>query len=103
VWANDCVLVRVRERRKFEEELLRARKGAERARADVEEHAEELRVTNEQLEAQALELELQQEQLHEAAAEMEVQADHLRALNDALQERTDEPTASASRPRRPTA
>jgi len=89
-WANDCVLVRVRERRKFEEELLRARNEAERARADVEEHAEELRMTNEQLEAQALEMELQQEQLHEAAAELEAQADHLRALNDALQERTDE-------------
>jgi signal transduction histidine kinase len=89
-WANDCVLVRVRERRKFEEELLRARKEADRARAEVEEHAEELRVSNEQLESQALEMELQQEQLHEAAAEMEAQAEHLRALNDALQERTDE-------------
>jgi signal transduction histidine kinase len=89
-WANDCVLVRVRERRKFEEELLRARNEAERARAEVEEHAEELRTTNEQLEAQALEMELQQEQLHEAAAELEAQANHLRALNDALQERTDE-------------
>jgi signal transduction histidine kinase len=89
-WANDCVLVRVRERRKFEEELLRARKEADRARAEVEEHAEELRVSNEQLETQAVEMELQQEQLHEAAAEMEAQADQLRALNDALQERTDE-------------
>jgi signal transduction histidine kinase len=89
-WANDCVLMRVRERRKFEEELLRARNEAERARAQVEEHAEELRATNEQLEAQALEMELQQEQLHEAAAALEAQADHLRALNDALHERTDE-------------
>ncbi len=89
-WANDCVVVRVRERRKFEEELLRARKEAERARADLQEHAEELRVTNEQLEAQALEMELQQEMLREAAAEMETQAEHLRALNDALRERTDE-------------
>jgi len=84
------VLVRVRERRKFEEELLRARKEADRARALVEEHAEELRATNEQLEEQAVEMELQQEQLREQAVELEAQADHLRVLNDALQERTDE-------------
>jgi signal transduction histidine kinase len=89
-WVSDCVLVRVRERRKFEEELLRARKEAERARAEVEEHAEELRVSNEQLEEQAVEMELQQEQLREQAVELEAQADHLRTLNDALQERTDE-------------
>ena len=89
-WANDCVLIHVRERRKFEEELLRARREADRARAEVEEHAEELRVSNEQLEAQAVEMELQQEQLREQAVEMEVQAEHLRALNDALRERTDE-------------
>jgi signal transduction histidine kinase len=83
-WASDCVLMRVRERRKFEDELLRARREAERARAEVEEHAEELRATNEQLEQQALELELQQEQLREQTAELEMQADHLGALNDEL-------------------
>jgi signal transduction histidine kinase len=85
-WTTDCVLMRARERRKFEEELLRARKEAERARADVEEHAEELRVTNEQLEEQAVEMELQQEQLREQTVELEVQAEHLRALNDELVE-----------------
>jgi len=89
-WANDCVVMRVRERRKFEEELLRARREADRARAEVEDHAEELRVTNEHLEATAVEMELQQEQLREQAVELEAQADHLQALNDALQERTDE-------------
>ncbi|MFL5537709.1 MAG: histidine kinase dimerization/phospho-acceptor domain-containing protein, partial [Longimicrobiaceae bacterium] len=89
-WTSDCVLMRVKERRKFEEELLRARKEADRARALVEEHAEELRASNEQLEEQAVEMELQQEQLREQAVELEAQADHLRVLNDALQERTDE-------------
>jgi len=89
-WASDCVVMRVRERRRFEEELLRARKEADRARAQVEEHAEELRAANEQLEQTALEMELQQEQLREQAVELEAQADHLKALNDALQERTDE-------------
>jgi len=89
-WSTDCVLMRAGERRKFEDELLRARKEAERARADVEEHAEELRVINEQLEQQAIEMELQQEQLREQAVEMEMQADHLNALNDELMERTEE-------------
>ncbi|HKP77160.1 MAG TPA: ATP-binding protein [Longimicrobiaceae bacterium] len=89
-WSSDCVLMRVKERRKFEEELLRARKEADRARAEVEEHAEELRTTNEQLEEAAVEMELQQEQLREQAVELETQADHLKALNDALQERSDE-------------
>ncbi|MFL5385395.1 MAG: ATP-binding protein [Longimicrobiaceae bacterium] len=89
-WTSDCVLIQVRERRKFEEELLRARREAERARAEVEEHAEELRVSNEQLEEAAVEMALQQEQLREQAVELEAQAEHLRALNDALQERSDE-------------
>jgi len=89
-WTSDCVLMQVRERRKFEEELLRARKEAESARAQADEHAEELRVSNEQLEEAAVEMELQQEQLREQAVELEAQAEHLRALNDALQERTDE-------------
>jgi signal transduction histidine kinase len=90
VWASECVMIQVRERRKFEEELLRARKEAERAREETEKHAEELSVANEQLEAQALELELQQEQLREQTVELEMQADHLRALNDELIERSDE-------------
>ena len=87
---TDCVLMRVKERRRFEEELLRARKEADTARAQVEEHAEELRATNEQLEESTLEMELQQEQLREQAVELEAQADHLKALNDELLERTDE-------------
>jgi PAS domain S-box-containing protein len=87
-WAVDCVLVRVRERRKFEEELLRARREADHARSEVEAHAEELRVSNEQLEAQALEMEMQQARLEEQALEMEMQAEHLRAVNEELMQRT---------------
>ena len=90
VAVSDCVLMQVRERRKFEEALLEARRTAERARAEVEEHAEELRATNEQLEAQAVEMELQQEQLREQAVELEMQADHLQALNQELIDRGEE-------------
>ncbi|HEX9936114.1 MAG TPA: PAS domain-containing sensor histidine kinase [Longimicrobium sp.] len=89
-WATDCVLMRVKERARFEQELLRARREAENARHEVETHAEELRVANETLEQQALELELQQQQLQEQAAELEAQADHLQAVNDELVERGEE-------------
>ncbi|HYH83546.1 MAG TPA: ATP-binding protein [Longimicrobium sp.] len=86
-WANDCVLMEVKERAKFENELLQARREADRMRMEVQEHSEELHAINEQLEQQAIELELQQQQLQEAAAEMESQAEQLQATNDALVER----------------
>ncbi|HEU4561750.1 MAG TPA: ATP-binding protein [Longimicrobium sp.] len=86
-WANDCVLIRVTERAKFEQELLRARREADHARHEVETHAEELRVANETLEHQALELELTHQQLQEQAAELEAQSEHLREMNDVLVER----------------
>ncbi|HEX8696768.1 MAG TPA: PAS domain-containing sensor histidine kinase [Longimicrobium sp.] len=70
-FANDCVLMRVVERRKFEDELLRARKEAERARAAAEASEAELRRANALLEEQAVELELQQERLQEQATELE--------------------------------
>ncbi|HET7228377.1 MAG TPA: PAS domain-containing sensor histidine kinase [Longimicrobium sp.] len=89
-WANDCVFMRVTERAKFEEQLLNARREADRARQAVEEHAEELRAANETLEQQAVELEMVQQQLEEQAVEMEVQSEHLKALNDELMERSDE-------------
>jgi len=54
-WISDCVLMRVTERQKFEDALLRAKKEAEEA--------------NEQLERQALELEMSQQQLLEQAEE----------------------------------
>jgi PAS domain S-box-containing protein len=89
-WAVDCVFMQVRERRRFEDELLRARRDAEQARAAAEEHAERLRLANDLLEEQAMELELHHQQLQEQAAEMEAQAEALQAVNEELQLRTEE-------------
>ena len=89
-WANDCVFMRVTERAKFEEQLLNARRAAEAARHEVEEHAEELRVANETLEQQAVELEMAQQQLEEQAVELQAQADTLQAVNDELVARGEE-------------
>jgi PAS domain S-box-containing protein len=86
-FANDCVLVRVVERRKFEDELLRARRAAEEARAAAEASEAELRRANTLLEEQAVELELQQERLQEQATALEAQAGELQAANRALVER----------------
>ncbi|HET8656449.1 MAG TPA: ATP-binding protein [Longimicrobiaceae bacterium] len=86
----DCVLMRVRERQKYEDELLRARRVAEEARADTEARAEELREANRRLEAQATELELQRQQLQEQAAELEVASEELQVANDDLLARTEE-------------
>ena len=58
-WITDCVLMRVRERQKFEDALLRAKKAAEEA--------------NEQLELQAMELEMSEQQLLEQGEELERQ------------------------------
>ncbi len=73
---TDCVLLEVRERRKYEDALLQAKRTAEYA--------------NQQLEQQALELELQHQQLQEQAAELQVQQDALQELNDELVVRTAE-------------
>jgi PAS domain S-box-containing protein len=90
VWATECVFMQVRERRKFEDELLRARRDAEQARALAERHSEDLQRANEQLEEQAMELELQHHQMSEQAAEMEAQAEEMQAINDELMDRTEE-------------
>jgi signal transduction histidine kinase len=68
-WTTDCVLLRIVERRKFEDALLRAKKDAEEARAV----------------AQA-----SQQQLEEQAAELEAQSEELRTINDELLVRTEE-------------
>jgi PAS domain S-box-containing protein len=68
----DCAIMEVRERRKYEDALLRARQAADAARAESEAHARELERANETLEKQALELELQQQQLQEQATALEV-------------------------------
>ena len=86
----DCVLMRVQERRKYEDELLRARREADRARLEVEAQQQVLRQANEQLEAQALELELQQQQLQEQALELEEATEELRVINEDLLDRTEE-------------
>jgi PAS domain S-box-containing protein len=86
----DCILMRVRERQKYEGELLRARKAADQARAEVEEQARRLREANRLLEEQAIELELQQQQLQEQASELEETSEELRVANEDLLARTEE-------------
>ena len=80
---TECVLIQVRERRKFEEALIRAKKEAEEARAAAELQRHHVEEANALLERQALELELQQQHLED-------QAEELRTLNENLVERTDE-------------
>jgi PAS domain S-box-containing protein len=73
---TECILLEVRERRKYEDALLEAKRAAEEA--------------NRQLEDQAVELEMQHQQLQEQATELENQADALQSLNDELVVRTAE-------------
>lgn len=79
----DCVVVHVREREKYEGELLRAKKALERSNAELQQQKTELERANELLEAQAVELEMQQQQLQEVA-------EALRITNTALEARTAE-------------
>ena len=87
---TDCVVMRVRERRKFEDALVRAKQEAESARARSEAQQAELQAANSLLEQQAMELEMSQAQLSEQAEELEVQSEELRALNEQLMEHADE-------------
>ena len=89
-WLTDCVLMRVVERRKFEDALLRAKKAAEEASAEANTRRREAEEANDLLERQAVELELSQQQLMEQAEELETQSEELRALNDELFARTEE-------------
>jgi len=89
-WITDCVLMRVVERRKFEDALLRAKKVAEEASDEAHARRREAEEANELLERQAVELELSQQQLLEQAEELETQSEALRAVNDELVARTDE-------------
>jgi signal transduction histidine kinase len=75
-WTTDCVLLRIVERRKFEDALLRAKREAEEARAVAQ-------ASQQELEEQAAELE-------EQAAELEAQSEELRTINDELIMRTEE-------------
>jgi signal transduction histidine kinase len=83
---TDCVLMQVRERRKFEDALVRAKQDAETARARSEAQQAELQEANSQLEQQAMELEVSQQQLSEQTEELEVQGEELRTLNEQLTE-----------------
>ena len=67
----ECIMMQVRERRKYEDELLRARRTAEEAKVELERQKLELELANAQLEEQAVELELQQQQLQEQTAAAE--------------------------------
>lgn len=89
-WVTDCVLLRVHERQKYEDALLRAKKAADDSRAEADEKRRQLEEANEQLERQAVELELGQQQLLEQAEELEQQTEELQMLNDTLMERTAE-------------
>jgi signal transduction histidine kinase len=90
VAVTDCVVMEVRERRKYEDELLRARRAAEQSSAALRTRTGELEELNARLGQQALELEMQQQQLQEQAAELEVQAEELHGVNDLLVARSDE-------------
>src|SRR5688572_16121246 len=59
----DCVFMRVLERQKYEDALLRARRVAEQAQAELAVRGRELERANAQLEDQNAELEAQQDQL----------------------------------------
>ena len=64
---NDCAMMEVRERRKYEDELLRARRAADESAAALEQ---------------------QQFLLQDQAAELEAQSEELRASNEELVERS---------------
>jgi PAS domain S-box-containing protein len=89
-WVTDCAIMEVRERRKYEDALLRAKRAAEEAHDVLALRTRDLEAANDTLERQATELEAQQYQLEEQAAELELQSDALSSANDALMIRADE-------------
>jgi PAS domain S-box-containing protein len=84
VGVTDCVLVEVRERRKYEEELLRARQAADGANEELAAHSRALEDALRRVREQAVELEAQAQQLQEQAAELEVQQEELQSAYDRL-------------------
>ena len=76
VMINDCVLLEVHERRKYEDELLRAKRSAEAANKELEQQAR-------LLQDQAAELETQSEELQVLNDELTAQADELEKSRDA--------------------
>jgi PAS domain S-box-containing protein len=62
----DCIIMRVRERQKYEQELLRAKRAAEEASGELEQAGEELRTLNEDLIARTEEAERLRREADEA-------------------------------------
>jgi PAS domain S-box-containing protein len=83
-----CVVMRVQERQRFEDALLRAKREAESAQATSEASRAELQAANALLEQQAMELETSQQQLNEQTEQLEVRGQELEAMNDELLERS---------------
>jgi PAS domain S-box-containing protein len=79
VTINDCVLLEVRERRKYEDELLRAKRAADAANADLEQQAR-------QLQDQATELETQHEELHVLNEELIARSEELEQSRNAAED-----------------
>jgi len=88
--AIDCVLMEVQERRKYEEELLRARQAADRANAELSTQAKAREEALERVRDQAVELEQQSQQLQEQTAELEMQQEELQTAYDRLLAQTEE-------------
>jgi PAS domain S-box-containing protein len=86
----DCVLMEVQERRKYEEELLRARQSADRANVELQAEAKAREEALARVREQAMELEAQSHQLQEQAAELELQQDELQLAYDRLLAQTKE-------------
>ena len=86
----DCVLMEVQERRKYEEQLLRARQAADRANEELAAHARALEAALHRERDQAFELELQTQHTQDQAAELEAQQEELQAAYDQLLARRDE-------------
>jgi PAS domain S-box-containing protein len=84
--ANDCVLMRVRERQKYEQELLAARRQAELASVESERGRAELEIANDQLEQQALELELTSEDLQALNGQLEERGIELEGMRREAEE-----------------
>ena len=90
VTVNDLVLMEVRERRKYEDALLQARRDADIANTSLSARSRELQAANEHLHQLAEELQTQQELLEEQAAELETQASELESANLVLIRRSEE-------------
>ena len=88
--AIDCVLMEVQERRKYEEELLRARQSADRANAELSAQAKAREEALTRVREQAVELESQSQRLQEQAAELEMQQHELQVAYDRLLAQTAE-------------